>query len=441
MEDTKKIVEEFLDEMIESAVTAIEGKPAEKPQEKPRKRSKLIDLAVQMHRGTIKRANPVVIYGDLIQKPASKSYANPSWNDEFGKSKLEDSLAAPITVPYLNSQQYKTSTKGINSSGDPAWNKNFGEIGSGPTNLSAKDHNSSNVNQQSQVPQEADRHVIRSKTRVPFSKSSINNILKYDWKRTEVPIIERLPRHVIKSFEPRMRPRFFNVHIGKQIVSMQNTEYLIGYCNGFTAVGVIKHHRDIGGKPLTVQFGNYGAFDGKNLHVGTTVIVKSYAQIYNPATGYFRPHSTKENAFDDLKKGESLYSYAQATEWAIVNKPEVVTSLGTLKRMFVERMGDFLLFCGRIYDQENNLVRTLSDDFWPSYIKKAPEVNDAILIRWIKLEEPYMIYSCNKHFQIVLPGYAEHYLKGEKKEDNYWLAWIDSCFIHKYIIIVLNEVI
>jgi hypothetical protein len=45
---------------------------------------------------------------------------------------------------------------------------------------------------------------------------------------------------------------------------------------------MVKHQRDLGNKPIMMQFGNWKDQHGKEMYVGCTIIVRSYAQMCSP---------------------------------------------------------------------------------------------------------------------------------------------------------------
>jgi len=253
----------------------------------------------------------------------------------------------------------------------------------------------------------------------------------YEWKHTEPPYMIRAPIEACQRFTPRVKPRNYDVLVDIRVYQMQPTEYLIGYSNQYTSIGMIKYQEDIQGQPLTMQFGNWKIMDGKDLCVGSTVIVKSFAQMIDQKDNKLKDYATKYESIRDFMSNGSPYSNVQAVDWAIVNTPKIISSLGRIKEMMTEfTHGNYMLLTGTVYDYEYDYDLKVINDFWPMYIKEAPEKDSAVIIRWIEMKEPYNIFTGRSGISTILPEYARNYLDVEKRENNYIVGWIDTKFNH-----------
>jgi len=253
----------------------------------------------------------------------------------------------------------------------------------------------------------------------------------YEWKHTEPPHIIRAPPEACQRFAPRIKPRNYDVLVDSRVHQMQPTEYLIGYSNQFISIGMIKRQEDIQGQPLTMQFGNWKIVDGKDLCVGSTVIVKSFAQMLDRHNNKPKMYPIKYSSLHDLINEGCAYSNVQAVDWAIVSKPKVISSIGRVKEMTTEiRPGRYIRLIGTIYDYEYTCDYKVLDDFWPMYIKEAPEKDSAVIVRWIEMKEPYSVFIGRNGLSTILPEYARNYLNLEKREADYIVGWVDTKFNH-----------
>jgi hypothetical protein len=114
----------------------------------------------------------------------------------------------------------------------------------------------------------------------------------------------------------------------------------------------------------------------------------------------------------------------------VTNKPEIMSSLGRVTEMWSEKAKDGLLrFLGRVYDKENKAEVRVGDDLWPLYVKELPGVNDPVILRWVKILEPYCAFNAKNNLQFVFPEHASSYLNGmEKRGNDYWLSRVDTGF-------------
>lgn len=77
-------------------------------------------------------------------------------------------------------------------------------------------------------------------------RSAVQACVQYDWQRLIFPVRSRITSDGIRSYEPRVAPRHANVTVDQKSHQMKPTEYLIAYCNGMVAIGMIKHKDQIG---------------------------------------------------------------------------------------------------------------------------------------------------------------------------------------------------
>jgi len=137
----------------------------------------------------------------------------------------------------------------------------------------------------------------------------------------------------------------------------------------------------------------------------------------------------KYSDFHDLISGGCPYSNVQAVDWAIVNQPKIISSIGQVKEMMTEtRHDNYIRLIGTIHDYEYKQDFKILDDFWPMYVKEVPEKNSAVIIRWIEMKEPYSIFIGRNGLSTIFPEYTRNYLNMEKRENNYIIGWIDTKF-------------
>jgi hypothetical protein len=74
------------------------------------------------------------------------------------------------------------------------------------------------------------------------------------WRQTAPtkPLTDGEYRQLQQSFAPRIRPYNFYVYMDSQIHEMAPTEYLIGYSNELTAIGVATDLDNIGNRVSTL---------------------------------------------------------------------------------------------------------------------------------------------------------------------------------------------
>jgi len=94
------------------------------------------------------------------------------------------------------------------------------------------------------------------------------------------------------------------------------------------------------------------------------------------------------------------------------------------------RPGRYIRLIGTIYDYEYTCDYKVLDDFWPMYIKEAPEKDSAVIVRWIEMKEPYSVFIGRNGLSTILPEYARNYLNLEKREADYIVGWVDTKFNH-----------
>jgi hypothetical protein len=124
---------------------------------------------------------------------------------------------------------------------------------------------------------------------------------------------------------------------------------------------------------------------------------------------------------------DCLCATTQATEWAVVRKPQIEPALGRVLEFWTTRERDGTSrFSGKVYDEENVVTAYVPDDHFPTYIKKPLEVDSPLLIKWIRIEEPHTIYCSSNYLKFALPVYASSYLKVSDSSDEYWLGWVDT---------------
>ncbi|KAI6177808.1 hypothetical protein M3Y97_00948000 [Aphelenchoides bicaudatus] len=214
---------------------------------------------------------------------------------------------------------------------------------------------------------------------------------KPDWCYTDPPTrqLKKNEKDNYKlTFYPRTFPYNFFVQTDGEVHKMEPTEYLIGYYNELTAIGVAKHVERI------------------------------------PAVNH---------AIWNTRRANRLFANTLAVEWTIIHKPKLVRALGyVLDFEAVKRKDNHVHFTGEVCDQESNLRVKVVNDQWPTYIRKQVEVESAIVITWIDIDEPHAICKNNIVNGTVFPSGSSTKLNLKYAEEidsgQYWLGWVDTSF-------------
>lgn len=61
-----------------------------------------------------------------------------------------------------------------------------------------------------------------------------------EWRQTPSTSRAKAPREYVATFSPRSRPCNLMVGVDNEVHRMKPVEYLIGYSNGITSIGVAK---------------------------------------------------------------------------------------------------------------------------------------------------------------------------------------------------------
>ncbi|CAD5229746.1 unnamed protein product [Bursaphelenchus okinawaensis] len=210
-------------------------------------------------------------------------------------------------------------------------------------------------------------------------------------------------------------------------------DYLIAWTDNCTALGYVKNFEDATeNPPLCLRFGGFWSEKAcKSMYVGCTVRVKAYLQlkedIYTDEPLPVVPRGSVEDSKDLLFKGIPMPS-GYAAEWAVIYRPKIIRSLGLFKKdMSQMTKGNFLNLSGIVYDFEYEQELCVSHEKWPiPECKKLPEVDSAVVINWIEIQEKVIVHDSNHWQKILLPEYMHYYLKTSNATSSvYIFGWVD----------------
>jgi hypothetical protein len=263
-----------------------------------------------------------------------------------------------------------------------------------------------------------------------MNSASSSKYTELKWNQTELYGLGKAELiDIIPKFEPRTIPKNYNVAAEPTIHQMGLTEYVISYSNNLISIGVIRNKEDyIGEQPIVVQIGHWKQEDGKKLHVGCIIAIRSYSNIVPDTPRPANLRSSRSIQESDIILNDFLNATALAYEWAIIEKPEISQTLGSILSFNsqYQRTGNFL-FSGTVIDKQYEEEFKVPDDLWPVYLKGGPPIGNAVILHWAQITGEYVVYTCENDLNLLLPQYAKPLLSADKMwaKPEFWLTWVD----------------
>jgi hypothetical protein len=125
-----------------------------------------------------------------------------------------------------------------------------------------------------------------------------------------------------------------------------------------------------------------------------------------------------------------LDAATQAVEWAILSKPLLQPHLGYVTEFGTQKYqleGDYF-FLATIYDQESYAYFSISNEQFPYYIKKPLQIQDPVVINWVKIEEPHRVLQGSVGFKTMIPDRDDlpMFTTRISGETTFWIDSIDT---------------
>uniref|UniRef100_A0A1I7RJA4 Protein CASC3 n=2 Tax=Bursaphelenchus xylophilus TaxID=6326 RepID=A0A1I7RJA4_BURXY len=241
----------------------------------------------------------------------------------------------------------------------------------------------------------------------------------------------RLPHSIFDNFDKRRvrRVHAYQITDDRPIDLPEPVDYLISYNDTYTAVGFVKSpiNAKHSAVPISIRFGGFWAKNWLGrIYLGCTVRVKQYVlTCKNLHTDLVEFQSgDRDYAVRDLFGSGVPVASTFATQWAVVEQPKIVRSLGIV--LGVEPGTSLFDFTATIGDVEYNQKLTASIERWPADLKEPPKVARPVLINWVYVEQPHALFWTRGSF-VVLPPHLSHIMHPAKgvSEDRYVFGGVD----------------
>ncbi|CAD5229742.1 unnamed protein product [Bursaphelenchus okinawaensis] len=210
----------------------------------------------------------------------------------------------------------------------------------------------------------------------------------------------------------------------------QPVDYLISWTDRHTCCGFVRNEVDATENvPLVMRFGGFWTDKAvHSMYIGCTVRVRRYVKMKVKGTsGYLTPGRITPRGLEYtayLFAGIPISS-AFAIEWAVVDKPRIVRTLGTLvKDLTQESKGTLLV--GDVKDCEYGDVYPAAMEKWPvPDIKKLPQVPAPVILNYVEIKQPHVLFK-GRDRSLLMPSYMENDMPTSPvSENSYVFAWID----------------
>ncbi|CAD5233471.1 unnamed protein product [Bursaphelenchus xylophilus] len=236
----------------------------------------------------------------------------------------------------------------------------------------------------------------------------------------------------IQTYAPLVVPLHLTHYTdSKHFYFDQPIDYLIAWSDGHDCCGFVKQYDDATENvPLVMRFGGFWTSTAvRNMYVGCTVRVRGYVRMKDREGGQrdVAPIMTRGCDVGSVLFAGIPSPSAFAIEWAVVSRPKIVRTLGTLvedKSYQPNDKGKLLL--GRVKDCEYGDEYIACSEKWPiPEIKELPPVPSPVILNYVEITERHVTVKCKDKY-LLAPEYMESYFRTSDPSDHTFLfAWLD----------------